>query len=198
MLERENTQIQNYIDRYKEHKLQCEISNYNGKQNHVCTLTTRKITNSKYGYILKSHIGFKTFSELFEYCDKKLERLDTELKNNKIKKEQQRLEKLLITANANIQVGDIFVCSWGYEQTNINFLQILSKNSLTIEYREIHKISVKKTSWCSDEVTPDVDNFVENAEIQKARLSGKSFKCYYGTARKVEDINSTFYRSWDY
>lgn len=190
--------IQNYIDRYKEHKLQCEISNYEGNKNYVCTLTTRKITKSKYGYILKSHFGFKTFSELFEYCDKELEKLDKELKNKKIKKEQQRLEKLLITANANIQVGDIFVCSWGYGQTNVNFHQVLSKNSLTIEYREIHKISVKETSWCSDEVIPDVDNFVENAELQKARLSGKSFKCYYGTARKIDDINSTFYRSWGY
>jgi hypothetical protein len=65
----------------------------------------------------------------------------------------------------NIKVGDIFYNSWGYEQTNIDFYQVVSTTAKTITLQQIKghsddydayhmtgsKIAVKD-SFCSDEM----------------------------------------------
>ncbi len=34
--------------------------------------------------------------------------------------------KTLTFNNGTVSVGDVFVSSWGYEQTNVNFYQVIS------------------------------------------------------------------------
>ncbi|HCN5512602.1 TPA: hypothetical protein N6023_004603 [Escherichia coli] len=43
--------------------------------------------------------------------------------------------KVLTFKNDTVSVGDIFVSSWGYEQTNVTFYQVLSvhgKKTVTV------------------------------------------------------------------
>ncbi|EEW8141382.1 hypothetical protein FSF79_025435 [Escherichia coli] len=38
--------------------------------------------------------------------------------------------------NGTVSVGDVFVSSWGYEQTNVNFYQVISvhgKKTVTVQ-----------------------------------------------------------------
>lgn len=65
----------------------------------------------------------------------------------------------------NIKIGDIFYNSWGYEQTNIDFYQVVSTTAKTISLRRIKggsnnydayhmtgsKVAIKD-SFCKDEV----------------------------------------------
>ncbi|MBF5824150.1 hypothetical protein HQI67_00200 [Escherichia coli] len=45
---------------------------------------------------------------------------------------------MLIFKNGTVCVGDIFVSSWGYEQTNVNFYQVISVHGKkTVTVREI-------------------------------------------------------------
>ncbi|HCB5058448.1 TPA: hypothetical protein M0F96_004014 [Salmonella enterica subsp. enterica serovar Paratyphi C] len=40
--------------------------------------------------------------------------------------------------NGTVSVGDIFVASWGYEQTNVSFYQVISLHGkTTVTVREI-------------------------------------------------------------
>ncbi|EIE8009597.1 hypothetical protein LDW55_003780, partial [Escherichia coli] len=44
--------------------------------------------------------------------------------------------KTLTFNNGTVSVGDVFVSSWGYEQTNVNFYQVISvhgKKTVTVQ-----------------------------------------------------------------
>ena len=65
----------------------------------------------------------------------------------------------------DIKIGDIFTYSWGYEQTNIDFFQVVSTTAKTISIRKIkagvsdyeqqymsgHKVAIKN-AFVSDEI----------------------------------------------
>jgi hypothetical protein len=42
----------------------------------------------------------------------------------------------MLTMN-DIQIGDIFCASWGYDQTNVDFYEVVRKTAKMIELREI-------------------------------------------------------------
>ncbi|OTN93623.1 hypothetical protein [Enterococcus faecium] len=46
------------------------------------------------------------------------------------------------TKNTPYQVGDIFYSSWGYEQTNVTFWQIVKLTEKTAWFRPIKKQTV--------------------------------------------------------
>ena len=48
-------------------------------------------------------------------------------------------EKIYLKFMANVKPGDIFLCSWGYEQTNIDFYEVTKKSKKCIFIRPIEK-----------------------------------------------------------
>jgi hypothetical protein len=70
-----------------------------------------------------------------------------------------------------LAVGDIMVSSWGYEQTNVDFYQVIrviGKN--TVEIREIKQTYRETGSMCGY-VKPIKDAFVEKAELMIKRVN---------------------------
>jgi hypothetical protein len=52
--------------------------------------------------------------------------------------------KVLTFKNDTVSVGDVFVSSWGYEQTNVTFYQVLSVHGKkTVTVREIRNIPIQ-------------------------------------------------------
>jgi len=66
--------------------------------------------------------------------------------------------------------GDIFCYSWGYEQTNVNFYQVVGVKSKSVILREIACKSVNDDAQglelqsMADYVIPVKDNFTNNSE----------------------------------
>ncbi|EDW8942662.1 hypothetical protein A4O59_004289 [Salmonella enterica subsp. enterica] len=61
--------------------------------------------------------------------------------------------------NGTISVGDIFASSWGYEQTNVNFYQVISiHGKTTVTVREI-RASVNRTHPMVGYKTPLLNEF---------------------------------------
>ena len=60
-----------------------------------------------------------------------------------------------------IQLGDIFECSWGYNQTNIDYYQVvaLSKTG-RVKLQEIRSRSYTNPQSCSYAVGPVPDSFI--------------------------------------
>lgn len=66
-----------------------------------------------------------------------------------------------------VQIGDVFSYSWGYEQTNVDFFQVVDLRGKTqIILREIsHK--GRDNGFCSQMVKPIRDAFVTDETIRK-------------------------------
>jgi len=75
------------------------------------------------------------------------------------------MRKGTINAIDKVKVGDIFVNSWGYDQTNIDYFQVTRKTNKTIYIREISS-EVKETGFMCGDSTAKKDCF-KGEEIRK-------------------------------
>ena len=61
-----------------------------------------------------------------------------------------------------VKIGDIFVYSWGYEQTNINYFQVVDlKGEKSVVIREIAKEIVNVDGYESYKVVPRKNEFLD-------------------------------------
>lgn len=58
-----------------------------------------------------------------------------------------------------LKIDDIFVCSWGYEQTNIDFYQIIKLTEKTATVRQIEGRIIEQDGNFSGTVEPKKDAF---------------------------------------
>lgn len=63
-------------------------------------------------------------------------------------------------ANTPYQIGDIFYNSWGYEQTNVTFWQIIKLTEKTVWFQPIAKETVETYTTMSGTVIPIPDKFI--------------------------------------
>lgn len=67
-----------------------------------------------------------------------------------------------------VKVGDIFVFSWGYEQTNINYFQVVAlKGTKQVIIREIAYKITETTGYESYKVTACKDQFLSRSQFVK-------------------------------
>ena len=136
---------------------------------------------------------FRNTEHMQSYINKAVENAEAVLKSRAERKAQ-------IKANAEelraaVKVGSIFCYSWGYEQTNINFYQVIEiKGKSTLIIREIAKESVKQTGWASDEVVPAVNQFVGAPETVRLNQFG-GINRGHGSASLTEP-KQKHHRSW--
>ena len=178
--------------------LRLEISsNTDEKPVAVLYKPTPKATHSKE----KMLFGFR-----FPNDEKRLNYLNQDYQNrvksleakNKYKSEKKLQNE--IDCN-NVNVGDIFKDSWGYEQTNVDYFQVVAKPSKSfIVVKKINYELIDETvSNMSAYVKPCLNSFKDDIEM-KFKLIGDSFKSSsFSWARKVADIkNEKAYSSWYY
>lgn len=67
----------------------------------------------------------------------------------------------------DIKAGDIFYNSWGYEQTNIDYYQVVKATKKTITLKEIEK-SITSYKNMRGLVEPLKDNFKSDKELRKS------------------------------
>jgi len=142
-----------------------------------------------------SHYRYKTKKQRLISLKKILnQRLELHKKDLAIKAERKEELKKLFDS---VEVGNIFKCSWGYDQTNVDFYQLIDLKGATGTFREIASKSVKDTQGFECErVKADPNKFI--GEPFKKRLTGASIKITsYSHANKIKDpINTSFYSSW--
>ena len=74
-------------------------------------------------------------------------------------KEERRSKRKAV--ERSLQVGDILYASWGYEQTNIDFYQIIAlKGKSSVVLCKIAQINVEATGPMSEKVIAEKDSFV--------------------------------------
>lgn len=72
-----------------------------------------------------------------------------------------------------VKIGDIFVFSWGYEQTNINYFQVVAlKGTKQVIIREIAYKITETTGYESYKVAPCKDGFLSSSQFIKDNENG--------------------------
>ena len=100
------------------------------------------------------HYSSKTKDQMEKHIDEYFNNLAETIKwKAELKAERKiKAEQAISTYN----VGDILVCLWGYDQTNVDFYEIVEKKNKTIVIEEIGQIYVKDSGgFMSEQVIAD-------------------------------------------
>lgn len=121
------------------------------------------------------------------------------------------------TNKYGIGVGDVFTASWGYEQTNVDFFQVIALvGEGSVRIREVYPNLVSEDPTCSmaanrtyeitDELLPAAGRSVfikdqEKGDLKRIQVSKYDGEPYiridsFATARRVKNDKITVYESW--
>lgn len=123
--------IQSFIN-----KNQSNVVNYKGY-----VFITYVAQNGKLCAATFADKGFRPYSN-YSFRNEESRAKEIESTKEMVDRQTARTASYLETANKEkeqFKVGGILVCSWGYEQTNINFYQIISRKNDFIILQEIGK-----------------------------------------------------------
>ena len=95
------------------------------------------------------------------------------------------------------EVGDIVYTSWGYEQTNLDFYQVVeTRGKATVIVRPIGSKTIEVTSWCSESRSPVKDAFLGEKEITcRSGVYGVKVDGEHASKTTVDGIHHC---SWGY
>lgn len=108
------------------------------------------------------------------------------------KKEEIKKEKVNIYG---IKVGDVFCSSWGYDQTNVDFFQVVEIKEKMVKIREIAQKVTYQGGAYGDKVTCAKNSFLSSSswcssKDENGYLTGKDNE---GTWKKVHVSGTTFF-----
>jgi len=87
-------------------------------------------------------------------------------------KEKRKQERLSFKNPA--KVGDILVESWGYDQTNIDYYQVVKVNKKSVQIRAINSHYLESDHFIQDKVKPAKNSFKDEKALTKIVKGGSS------------------------
>jgi hypothetical protein len=112
-------------------------------------------------------------------------------------KEQRRAARKAVSAYQYWNVGDIIVNSWGYDQTNVDFHQVVRVGPKSVYTREIAGETVPSEGFSpmAGHTRPLKDQF-KSEEVTMRRVGeGGNVGFKFGGSRKHEE-GAKYYESW--
>jgi hypothetical protein len=100
---------------------------------------------------------------------------NTLTENSKIKSAAQASSKTMCVEG--VEIGDVFISSWGYEQTNIDFYQVVGVTSKSLKLRKIAQVknyNIDQTSGGT--TTPKKDEFISDVFTRRYLLKHNAVK----------------------
>lgn len=122
-----------------------------------------------------NHYGTK--DQIFGHIDKWVDN-KVLIANKKVEqKESDKLERK--KAADRVKVGDVFLNSWGYEQTNTNFYQVVEVKGLYVKVLPISYEIVKDEGGYNYRVKPIKDSFKPGSEPIRRLITAYNEKDVY-------------------
>jgi len=157
----------------------------------------RPSKRSRLGYVNVFHIQFRSTERMFEHADKHLADLEAK-RVYKAERAAEKKERTTMARNSVI-VDDIFVSSWGYEQTNVDAFQVVEKiGNATVVLRPIACRAVEGTEishGMAQNVVPVHNAFIGEETITK-RITEYGIKINSYSSAFQWDGKREFYNSW--
>lgn len=113
---------------------------------------------------------FRSVERMIEYCSEWIERVEANINSeNERKAKKKEAQKAM---NHNFKEGMIIYNSWGYDQTNIDFYQVVESKEKSIKLRKICKSYVEGSEgFMSANVKPVENAFIGEPFLKKVNLS---------------------------
>lgn len=163
--------------------------------------------NSKYNYSVKAdkdtpkgkysktknifYYGYQELESAMLKADRYMDQVIIREANIQKEKQDRKKANASVKASDFYQLGDIVYNSWGWEQTNIEFYQVVRIMNKTIEVREISQSTVEDSTYShgmADERVPQKDVF----------RSEKSYKLrVYAKGRLSNPESYYYFNKWD-
>jgi hypothetical protein len=107
-------------------------------------------------------------------------------------KTQQKTKKSEAMQNHGVVAGDVFRCSWGYDQTNIDYYEVIAVTGKTATICRIGCLS-ENTGWLQGESVPQLGAFIGKPKkklIQKRSVDSEAYLTMssFSTAFKMQPI----------
>ncbi len=150
--------------------------------------------------------GTAEFRERYikEYIDK--------MREIEKRRTDRKAERASFYAPDHVKVGDLFVHSWGYDQTNTEYFQVVSVGAKTVKVRQIASETVEGSQgFMSESRRPIPDKFldktcnftggrgyeVEGPLTARVYMYGTEphLTCEHGSCSRIS-ADSSHYRSW--
>ena len=131
---------------------------------------------------------FKSIEQRLAEVDKTIKNVSERLE----RKNQAKASKAVATANHGVKVGDVFRSSWGYDQTNIDYYEVIAVTGKTATICEIGCLS-EETLSMQGNCVPLMGAFKGKPFkklIQKRSIESTAYFNLnsYATAFKIEPI----------
>lgn len=113
------------------------------------------------------------------------------------KAERKEINKVTPEKLETVKAGDIFRCSWGWEQTNVDFYKVISRKGRKVIVRQIGANIVSTDSWASGKKVPS-DNFIDEEKTFTLHFSGSDphFKMSDFETASRWNGQPSFYSEW--
>ena len=180
------------VEQFQNHGFILEVN-----EDRIVARCDRVAPRARLGFKNEFHYKFTSVERMYEYLSNFIaDRLKVqEIRAKRKEKESREAEELA----AKLAVGDIFVDSWGYEQTNVDFYQVVAKPSAkTVVVREIacERVEGSEVSHgMADSVRPVRDAFI-GKEMKKRIDKYGGFKTSSFSCARPADEGRSYYRSW--
>jgi len=98
---------------------------------------------------------FRNFSQRQQYTTE----FFRNLKASAERKAREKAEEVEALAKVKVDPGAVFYCSWGYDQTNIDFFQVVKVKGRYAWLRPLAEKTTEQTGFMSERVTAVVGEF---------------------------------------
>lgn len=143
-------------------------------------------------YKILYNYGFYSYEKALDYAKKTEKEMKDRIKDRQERKQRIALENKNVNASDFYEIGDIIVNTWGYEQTNVSYYQVVGITDRTIKTKEICQTEVEGSMYdhgMACEVIPEKDAFI---------VDGKQFKHIVKKDGDLSQPESYYYfHKWD-
>jgi hypothetical protein len=156
--------MKHLIERFEKQNLSLAISqSLEGSRSHIAR--AEKIVSKARFKKPEFYYRFKNYENMIQYLESfvlNLEKIQERKENAKNMKKKASSE-----FNHEFFVGQILYESWGYEQTNIKYYQIIGFKGKSAILQRIQKKIVQETSWASAMVEPCRNEFIYQPFVKR-------------------------------
>lgn len=147
------------------HGITFEFSTQNNK---FCLLAKKAQSRVKYIF----NYSFRSEEGRYNYFNKYISNLENSIKEKEERKEAEK--QAIKAALSKVKPGDIFSSSWGYDQTNVDFYQVIEVKGCYAILKEIGQTRKKEGIYIdARKIFPVKDNFIGETIKKKIQTSGE-------------------------
>jgi len=180
------------VKQFEEYGFKLEIN-----EERIVARCDRVAPRARLGFKNEFNYRFRDVERMYEYVSNFIAN-HLKAKEAKVKRKEETKVRAAALA-ANVKVGDIFVNSWGWEQTNIDYFQVVAKpTAKTVIVREIALERVEGTEQphgMACDVRPVPNEFI-GEEMKKRIDNYGGFKVNSFSSARPTEANKKHYMSW--